>query len=112
MDNKNIFWPEELAIINIALQTTVERQQRYFEPLIELPKAQSVMKKLMSCTETRTDWNWIEIIGQDWRTLQFFCEGEIDFSTEEKIFILDMIKQNKFTVDQGEHVVSLHEKLK
>lgn len=109
---KTNFSIEELAIINIAVQTTPDKQARHFEPLLELPKAQAVMKKIMDCTEERLDQNGVTIIGQDWKPVKFFCEGEIYFSTEEKVFLLDLIKQNRFTVDQAESVATLHEKLK
>lgn len=97
----------QLGIINTVLQVTTDKQPRQYEPLVELPKAQSILRKIIQCTESRQDQHWIDIVGGDGKPLMFFVDGEIIFTTEEKMFLIDLIKQNKFTAESGDDVADL-----
>jgi hypothetical protein len=84
-----MFIPEQLHIINLAIQTNEDRSARVY-PLSELKAASDIFVKLKAL--------WVK---------DNFIAGEIDFSTEEKVVILRLIKERKWTATDSEHVFAI-----
>jgi len=92
-----IFSPKELSMINIVLTATPDRQPRTFG-FTELTTAFSIHEKIMKNTETKDE-------------LEVFIEGDIEFTSEENVFITRFIKEFKFNVADGGTVANLLTKL-
>lgn len=102
----------ELAVINISLQSTPDRQPRQF-PISELPKALDLQKLLTDSTEERKDTEGNTLLDGNKMPLLFFKnETEVDFSLETKVFVKRLVEEQKWTLDYANEVQSLLEKLK
>lgn len=87
------FTAPELGTINFMLQLDGEKARVF--PFSELGKALSSFKKLTECTKD-----------------DMFVEGDIEFSTEEKAMILDLMKNVSFNIGQAESALEVEKKLK
>jgi hypothetical protein len=86
--------PQELKIIEVALQMNSEWQARTFQ-IVELSIALEIFKKLKTCVKDN-----------------IFIEWDPSFSSEEKVFIKKLIEEIKWTVLEGESVLSVLETIK
>ena len=102
----------ELAVINISLQSTPDKQPRQF-PISELPKALDLQNLLTESTEERKDTEGNTLLDGNKMPLLFFKnETEADFSLETKVFVKRLVEEQKWTLDYANEVQSLLEKLK
>lgn len=102
----------ELAVINISLQSTPEKQPRQF-PISELPKALDLQKLLTDSTEERKDTEGNTLLDGNKMPLLFFKnEVEVDFSLETKVFVKRLVEEQRWSLDYANEVQSLLEKLK
>ena len=89
-----MYQPKELGIISTVVQITSDQKPRQF-PIGDLVIATAIFNKLKSSTEK-----------------DIFIESEVDFTSEEKVFISKLVNEFSFPVVDGESVASLLEKIK
>ncbi len=85
--------PQELWIINFILQIDWDKARVF--PFDQLATAMEIFKKIKAHTKD-----------------DVFVEWEVEFTTEEKFILLELMKNIQFSVIQAEHAMSLYEKLK
>lgn len=100
----------ELSIINVVLQVKIEKSpqtqqdtmvKRTFSGLEDLKLAISIDDKIKVLTQKVVE-NEIEV--------EKFIDGEIEFTTQEKNFLLKLLLQ-PWAKENGKAVISLTEKL-
>ena len=87
---------QELVVINTALQVDDKMNPKQY-PISELQQAQNIYLKLKDCTEFDGE-------------IERFKDSEIDFSTEDKSFILGII-ESPWGINMADAYFSLKEKL-
>lgn len=102
----------ELAAINIAIQSTPDRQPRQF-PIGDLQKALNLQNFLVEATEERHDPEGNTLVDGNKMPLKFFKqEAEIDLSLEDKLFVKRLVEEQRWSLDLAKDVQTLLEKLK
>lgn len=97
-----MFTVPELQVMNYVIQVDAEGKTINY-PISELKLALDTFNALESCTK---DWEG-ELVGK-----KVFVEGKIDFTTEQKAFILKSIEWRSFPIGDAEAVFSIQKKLK
>ena len=89
--------------MNVVLQIDPVTKQERKLPLSELNLAVDIFKKLKDVT--------IDMVGSTIGEKVFPLEADIEFSTEEKSFLLGMIKNTQWGVNDGIAVQEVIKKL-
>lgn len=84
----------QLSIINLVLQIDSEWKAKQF-PISELVIASEIFKEIKKCVE------WDKLI-----------DGEIDLTSEQKVFITKLIDERSWTVTDSEIVFEIKKMLK
>jgi len=84
-----MFSKEQLHLINLAIQTNEDKSARSYG-ISELSTANDIFQK----------------IKKQWKDNDF-VDGEIGFTTEEKVFILKLVKDRKWTAIDAEFIFSI-----
>jgi len=102
-----IITPQELAILQYSLDFSIDEvvhegrvyyKPRTFATITEQKKAFDVLEKIKSAVKTDDK-------------VSYFVETDLEFSTEEKQFILNLIDR-PFVASDIAHKLSLYDKLK
>jgi hypothetical protein len=101
----------QLGLINTILQVDKEGKTRQF-PLAELTTASDIFKEIKKLTEPKE----IDVPQKDGsvkkETHEFFKEGELELTSEQKVFITKLIDERDFTVYDAEVVFELKKLIK
>jgi hypothetical protein len=93
---------QQLGLVNFVLQIDKEGKSKQF-PLAELTLASDIFKEIKKCTEKKME-------GE--KEIEIFVDGEVDITSEQKVFITKLIDERDWTVQDSEAVFTLKALLK
>ena len=93
---------QQLAIVSYILQLDKEGKAKQFA-LAELTIASDVFKELKKCTEKKV---------VDGKENEVFKDGEIELTSEQKVFITKLIDEREWTVNDADVVFELKKLIK
>jgi hypothetical protein len=93
---------QQLAIISYILQLDKEGKAKQFA-LAELTTASDIFKEIKKCTKKK------EIEG---KMNEVFKDGEIELTSEQKVFLTKLIDERDWTVNDAETIFELKKLIK